>query len=267
MRKLMLIDENSAAPSIIGEVLNFESRYRVFGAAGRIEAEDLMKKERPELIMVNTDSESNISAAAAVSKLSGCPDLVFFGAEKKEVKLPKKPLDEIKLPFNMEDFCERIEDAYFTALGLKDPITGLFKKQCFDVKLERLMAKKTDGVYFSMGLNAYSFAANPPTPLQIQMSVYALQNKLEQEGALFGLNGNIIVGFLPSVREHGEVEKLFEETVSQMCEAAGEPQIFVTAGISYANEQGYYIDDMLLNADRGMGLSRSQGCNKVMYCS
>lgn len=266
MRKLMLIDENSAAPSIIGEVLNFENRYKLWGAAGKIEAEDVLQRERPELILVNTDNDNNISAAIALSKLNGCPDLMLLSSEKKDIKLAKKPLDEIKLPFNMDDFCERTEDAYFTAIGLREPTTGLFRKQCFDVKLERLMAKRIDGVYFCMGVNAYSYAANPPTPLQIQMAVYALKNKLEPLGALFGLNGNMIVGFLPSNQDHSAVEKQFEEIVAQMCEAAGEPQIFVTAGISYADEQDYYIEDMLLRADRGMGLSRAQGCNKVMYC-
>ena len=99
------------------------------------------------------------------------------------------------------------------------------------------------------------------------MSVYVLKNTLEPQGALFGFNGNMIVGFLPYKQEHSAVEKLFEEVIGLMCEAAGEPQIYITAGISYANEQNYFIDDMLLNADRGMGLSRTQGCNKVMYCS
>lgn len=267
MRKLMLIDENAAAPSIIGEVLNFENRYKIIGAAGKIEAEDLLHSERPELILVNTDNDGNIAAAASLSKEEDCPDFMLLGSGKKEVKLSKKPLDDIRLPFNMEDFCERTENAYFTAKGLKDPITGLFRKQCFDVKLERLMAKKTDGVYFCLGMNAYSFAANPPTPLQIQMSVYVLKNALEPQGALFGFNGNMIVGFLPYKQEHSAVEKLFEEVIGLMCEAAGEPQIYITAGISYADEQNYFIDDMLLNADRGMGLSRTQGCNKVMYCS
>lgn len=266
MRKLLLIDENPAAPSIIEEILNFENRYKVLGASGKIEAEDVVKKERPELILVNIDSDANIAAALAVSKLADCPDFVLLGTEKKDVRLPKNPLDTIKLPFDMEDFCERTEDAYFTAKGLREPITGLFRKQCFDIKLERLMTKKTDGVYFCMGMNAYSFAANPPTPLQMQMAIYVLKNKLEPQGAIFGLNGNLIVGFLPTGDGHKEVEKLFEEIVLLMCEAAGEPQIFVTAGISYADEQNYYIDDMLLYADKGMGLSRTQGCNKVMYC-
>ena len=80
---------------------------------------------------------------------------------------------------------------------------------------------------------------------------------------MFGFNGNMIVGFLPYKQEHSAVEKLFEEVIGLMCEAAGEPQIYITAGISYANEQNYFIDDMLLNADRGMGLSRTQGCKGV----
>lgn len=266
MRKLLLIDENSAAPSIIGEVLNTENLYQVLGASGKIEAEDMVKKERPTLILVNADSDANISAAAAAAKLSECGDFVLLSSEKKDIKLPKKPLDTIMLPFKMEDFCERTEDAYFTAQGLREPITGLFRKQCFDVKLERLMKKKTNGVYFCMGMNAYSYAANPPTPVQMQMSIYALKNKLESQGAIFGLNGNLIVGFLPTEESRSNVEKLFEEVVSLMCEAAGEPPIFVTAGISYADKQNYSIDDMLLYADKGMGLSRTQGCNKVMYC-
>ena len=136
MRKLMLIDENAAAPSIIGEVLNFENRYKIIGAAGKIEAEDLLHSERPELILVNTDNDGNIAAAASLSKEEDCPDFMLLGSGKKEVKLSKKPLDDIRLPFNMEDFCERTENAYFTAKGLKDPITGLFRKQCLDVKLE-----------------------------------------------------------------------------------------------------------------------------------
>ncbi len=265
MRKLMLIDENSAAPSIIQEVLNFENRYKVYSAVGKIEAEDTLQREKPELILVNTDSDSCAGTAAALSKLEGCPDFMLFGTEKKEVKLSKKPLDIIELPFDPEDFCERTEDAYFIAKGLWDPITGLFKKQCFDVKLERLMAKKTNGVYFAMGINAYSFAANPSTPLQIQMAVYAMKKELE--GALFGLNGNMIVGFLPLSLSYEDAQRKFEQTIALMCEAAGEPKIYVTAGISFADERDYSTDDMLIFADKGMGLSRGQGCNTVVHCT
>lgn len=265
MRKLMLIDENSAAPAIIQEVLNFENRYKVYGAVGRIEAEDTLKKEKPELILVNTDNANCVTTAVNLSKFEGCPDFVLFGTEKKDIKLSKKPLDIIELPFDTEDFCERIEDAYFTAKGLWDPITGLFKKQCFDVKLERLMAKKTDGVCFEMGLNAYSYAANPSTPLQIQMAVYAM--KTELEGALFGINSNVIVGFLPVGLSNEEAQKKFEQVVALMCEAAGEPKIYVTAGISFAGERDYSVDDMMIFADKGMGLSRGQGCNTVVHCT
>lgn len=263
MRKLMLIDENSAAPVVIQEVLNFENRYKVCGAVGKFGAEDTLKKEKPELILVNTDNDTCVASAVNLSKLESCPDIVLFGTGKKNIKLSKKPLDVIELPFDTEDFCERIEDAYFTAKGFWDPITGLFKKQCFDVKLERLMAKKTNGVCFEMGLNAYSYAANPSTPLQIQMAVYAM--KTELKGAIFGINSNVIVGFLPVSLSNEEAQKKFEQVVALMCEAAGEPKIYITAGISFADERDYSVDDMLLFADKGMGLSRGQGSNTVVH--
>lgn len=268
IHKLLVIDEISSAGELIKEVINTDNNYTVLFTNARTEADKIVAKRRPDLILLNADSKVCLDIADGLKKKSDCPPFVIMGkgvgngeSEKAFKKL--KPLDEIKLPFDMDDLCQKLEDACFMAEGMIDELTGLYKKPCFDFKVNRLLKKETKGVFFSISLNAYSFAANPSAPLQIQMSVFALKEGLKD--AILGINGNVILGFIPSQETREKTEVRLNKLIETMHSAVEGPEIFTPAGAVQSENFDYSLEDMFLYSDRAMELSKNEGKNLIKF--
>lgn len=268
IHKLLIVDETLGAKDLINEIINDEGNYSISFADAKIQAEEAVAKRRPDLILLNGDSKVCLGIANALMKIKECPPFVVMGKTVEETENKKalkklKPIYEIKLPFDMDDFCEKTEEACFLSEGMIDEITGLYKKPCFDFKVNRLLKKKTEGVFFCISLNAYSFAANPSNPLQIQMSVFALKNELSD--AILGINGNVILGFIPSEEEQQKIEARLNKLIETMRSAAEGPEIFTPAGAAQSGNFGYSLEDLFLYADRAMELSKNEGKNLVKF--
>lgn len=268
MHKLLILDEQEGVSALINEIINTEGYYSVSFAGSRSEAESLLKNQSFSLILFTADSKSCLDAADALRRKKGCPPFVIMGRELNDKGISKsykrfKPIDEIRLPFEINDLFDRMEDDCFIAEGLVDELTGLFKKPCFDIKLERLMKKKTQGFFFCLSLNAYSFAANPSEPLQIQMAAYALKNNFKD--GILGISGNQIVGFFPSQRSKWDFVKQFNKLIATMCQAADKPEIFIAAGAAESDKYGFSPEELLLYADKAMALSGEEGKNLIKF--
>lgn len=268
IHKLLVVDEISSAGELIKEIINTDNNYTVLYTNARTEADNIVAKQRPDLILLNADSRVCLGIADGLKKKNDCPPFVIMGkglgngeSEKNLKKL--NPLDEIKLPFDMDDFSQRLEEACFIAEGMIDEITGLYKKPCFDFKVNRLMKKKTKGVFFSISLNAYSFAANPSAPLQIQMSVFALKNGLKD--GILGINKNVILGFIPSQEAQEKTEARLNELIETMHNAVEGPEIFTPAGAVQSENFDFSLEDMFLYSDRAMELSKNEGKNLIKF--
>ena len=267
MNKLLVIDENSGVPKLMSEILALESDdYTLYGAATRIEAEDVLFKEKPPLALVCVDSDACIAAAESLLKKSKELRFLFMGKNvEKHKPLVKKfrPVAKIELPFDPDKFVDMIDEAFFTAQELVDELTGLYKRPAFDMKLKRLMKKKVKGTFFCISIDSYSFASNPATPLQFQMSVYAMKTKLES--AITGINGGTVYGFLPTEEPREKVQALLDEVVELMHGSVEGKEIFLAAGAAESEMYDYSIEDLYLYADKGMDFSRNLGKNCVKY--
>ncbi|MDE6580706.1 MAG: hypothetical protein K2K41_09255 [Ruminiclostridium sp.] len=269
--KILIIDELETVLDLMEEAINFEKEYELFQESKKINSHNVILKEKPDFILLCADSSASLLTADSLLKLKECPPFVLMGKlfenendeEAKAVIKRFKPLDVIKLPFELDEICERIEDVGFTAEGYVDGLTGLWKKPVFDYKLNKLMKKKPDGVFFSVSLNAYSFAANPSTPLQIQMSVFALKKRFED--ALLGISGNIVLGFLPTNKPVKDTEKRINDAIDEMLEAAEKPIIYIPAGACESKDYNYSPEDMLIAADKAMAWSGYDGKNRVKF--
>lgn len=266
--KLLIIDDYSGVKDLISEILNSEGEYSVSFAKNRVEAEDAVIKERPGLILLNADGKSSAGIAEAVRKIKECPPFVIMSKaedneERDHIFKKLKTFEEITLPFDIDDFETRVEDACFKAEGHIDELTGLYKKPAFDAKISKLMKKETKGILAYMSLNAYSFAANPSNPIQIQMAVYALKNELSE--GLLGIQGNEIMCFIPTVDTENKIESRLNKLITVMKEAADKPDIFINAGATESERWNYSYEDMLLYADRAMEYSKNEGKNLVKF--
>ena len=268
MNKLLVIDENVGVPKLMGEIIALESDdYAVYGAATRVEAEGVLYKEKPGLVLVCVDSEGCVAAAESLMKKDKDLGFLFMGrgVEKRKPLLKKfKPLAKIELPFDPDQFVNTIDNAFFTAQGMVDELTGLYKKHAFDSKLKQLMDRKTKGTLFCISVDSYSFASNPATPLQFQMSVYAMKTKLENN-AITGINGGTVYGFIPTSEPRKKVQALLDEVVDLMHSSVEGKEIFLAAGAAESEMYDYSVEDLYLYADKGMELSRSSGKNCIKY--
>ena len=267
MNKLLVIDENAGVPKLMSEILALESDdYTLYGAATRIEAEDVLFREKPPLALVCVDSDACIAAAESLLKKSKELRFLLMGknVEKHKPLVKKfKPVEKIELPFDPDKFVDMIDAAFFTAQNLVDELTGLYKKPAFDMKLKRLMKKKTIGTFFCISIDSYSFASNPATPLQYQMSVYAMKTKLEN--AITGINGGTVYGFLPTEEPREKVQALLDEVVELMRGSVEGKEIFLAAGAAESEMYDFSVEDLYLYADKGMDFSRNLGKNCVKY--
>lgn len=267
MNKLLVIDENTGVPKVMGEILAMESdEYTLYGAASKIEAEDILFKKKPPLALVCVDSDACVSAAESLLKKNKELKFLFMSRDMaKHKSLVKKfrPIAKIDLPFDPDEFVTAIEEAFLEAQDMIDELTGLYKKPAFDLRLKRLMNKKTAGTFFMISVDSYSFASNPATPLQFQMSVYAMKTKLE--GALTGINGGTVLGFLTTDEPREKVEALLNEAVMLMHDAVEGREIFLAAGAAESEMYDFSVEDLYLYADKGMDFSRNLGKNCVKY--
>lgn len=267
--KILIIDELEAVLDLMNQAINYENEYDLFLESKKINAQNIIFREKPDFILLCADSDASLIAADALLKLKECPPFVLMGKlfenddEAREIIKRFKPLGTIKLPFELDEICETIEDDSFIAEGMVDGLTGLWKKPVFDYKMNKLMRKKPDGVFFSVSLNAYSFAANPSTPLQIQMAVFALKNRFNE--ALLGISGNIVLGFLSTDKPAKDIEKRLNDAIDEMLEAAEKPIIYIPAGACESKTCSYSPEDMLISADKAMAWSGYEGKNRVKF--
>lgn len=267
--KILIIDSNLGVLDLLNEVVNTDREYSLFIESKKINAQDAVYAKKPDLILLCADSSVCLSTGEALLSLKECPPFVLMGkvfaSERAAADIVKKfkPMDTITLPFELEEICQKIENDSMIAAGMIDELTELWKKPCFDFKLDRLMRKKTDGIFFCVSLNAYSFAANPSRPLQIQMAVFALKQRFPE--ALLGISGNIVLGFLPTDKPKKDFEKRINEVLSEMIEAAEKPVIFIPAGACESGDYSYSPEDMLLYADKAMEISGHEGKNRIKF--
>lgn len=265
MNKLLVIDENAGVPKLMSEILALESdNYKLYGAATRIEAEDTLFKEKMPIALVCTDSDVCVAAAEALQKKNKELRFLLMGRNIQKSLLKKfRPLDTIELPFDPYHFTDWLEDAFLSAENMVDELTGLYKKPAFDMKLERLMKKKTVGTFFCISVDSYSFTSNRATPLQFQMSVFALKTKLEK--ALLGISGGTVLGFLTTEEPREKVQALLDEAVMLMHDAVEGREIFLAAGAAESEMYDFSAEDLYLYSDKGMDFSRNAGKNCVKY--
>ena len=267
MNKLLVIDENAGVPMVMSEILALESNdYTLYGAASRFEAEDVLFKEKPPVALVCADSKNCVAAAESLQKKSSELRFILMSRdmEKQKALVKKfKPVEKIVLPFDPNLFVDMIDEAFFVAQDLVDELTGLYKKPAFDMKLKRLMNKKTVGTFFCISVDSYSFASNPATPLQFQMSVYAMKTKLEN--AITGISGGTIYGFIPTDKPRKEMQALLDDVVQTMHDAVEGKEIFLAAGAAESEMYDFSVEDIYLYADKGMDFSRNQGKNCIKY--
>ena len=269
--KILIIDELETVLDLMEEAINFENEYELFQESKKINSHNVILKEKPDFILLCADSSASLLTADSLLKLKECPPFVLMGKlfenendeEAKSLIKRFKPIDTVKLPFELDEIAEKMENVGFTAEGYVDGLTGLWKKPVFDYKLNKVMRNKPDGVFFSISLNAYSFAANPSTPLQIQMAVFALKNRFED--ALLGISGNIVLGFLPTNKPVKDIEKRINAAIDEMLEAAEKPIIYIPAGACESKDYNYSPEDMLIAADKAMAYSGVEGKNKVKF--
>ncbi|MCM1055654.1 MAG: hypothetical protein NC394_09050 [Bacteroides sp.] len=268
MHNLLLIDETPNVDLLFKEILELEGEeFGIKTAADKTDAEMLIRDEKPEMLFVNADSEKCLGILKELNKKNICPPFVIMGKdpEEKQKALGKlKAIDSVELPFDPKDFFFRTEDDLFLAAGKFDELTGLFKKPWFDCKLERLMKKKTEGTLFCMSIDAYSFAANRPNPLQIQMAAYALKTNFKEDGIL-GIHGTTVLGFFPTARPRRDNQKYIDGLIKTMCGAADEPPVFICAGAAESKTYDFSAEDTYVYANKAMGMSIEAGKNCVRY--
>lgn len=267
MHKLLILDDTPKIEILFKEILESDGdKFDIRKASDKIEADIALNEQKPEMAIVNIDSSKAVTVLKALDKKKECPPFVFIGrnlAVKPKELLKMKPVDEISLPFDPEEFRTKTDDDMYIAMGKVDELTGLFKKPWFDYKLEKLMRKKVKGTLFCMSLDAYSFAANPPTQLQTQMAAYALKSSF-REGIL-AIHGTMVLGFFPSDKPRKENEKYINGLIETMCAAADQPQIYICAGAAESDMYGYSAEDTYVYANKAMGQSLNAGKNCVRY--
>lgn len=273
MHKILILDENSKLRSLLEEIARAEDEeIEMFWAAGKFDADTIIQKESPNVMMVNVDSGSCYSAAKSLAKQKGCPRILVIGTTLEEKNADKnakkelqslKALDEIQLPFDPDTLCETLENALFKAEGKYDEVTGLYKKACFDYRMERLMRRKTKGTFFSLSLDAYSFAANPSKPLQLQPAAYAFKTNMTE--GIIGINKATLLGFIPGEKPRAETVKFIDGLIKTVCEAAGDPPVFICGGAAESEAYDFSLEKIYQYADKATAISNDAGKNCVKF--
>lgn len=267
MHRLLILDDTPKIEILFKEILESDGdEFDVRKASDKIEADIALREQKPEMAIVNIDSGKAVSVLKALEKKKECPPVVFIGknleAKPKEL-LKIKPVDEIAMPFDPKEFCLKTDDDMYIAAGKVDELTGFFKKPWFDYKMEKLMRKKVKGTMFCMSLDAYSFAANPPTQLQMQMAAFALRSTLSE--GILAIHGTMVLGFFPSDKPRKENEKYINKLIETMCAAADQPPIFICAGAAESEMYNFSAEDTYVYANKAMGQSLEAGKNCVRY--
>lgn len=274
MHKILILDENSKLRSLLEEIARVEDEeIEMFWAAGRFDADTIIQQEAPQVMLVNIDSSACYSSAKSLVKQNNCPAIVVMGETLKENTEDKtkkkelqklKALEEIQFPFDPDKICETLENALFKAEGKYDEITGLYKKSCFDYRMARLMRRKTKGTFFSLSLDAYSFADNPSNPLQLQMAAYAFKTNMPDNG-ITGINKATLLGFIPSEKPRAETVKFIEELIGTVCSAVGDPPIYICGGAAESEAYDFSLEKIYQYADKATAISKDAGKNCVKF--
>ncbi len=267
LHRLLVLDETPKIEILFKEILEADGgEFEIKRASDKIDAELAVNEFNPELALVSLNSGKAVAALKSLQKKNICPPLVFMGNNlgvKPKELLKIKAVDEIELPFDPAEFCLKIDDDIYLGAGRVDELTGLFKKGWFDYKMEKLMKKKVKGTLFCMSLDAYSFAANPPTRLQLQMATYALKSGFKE--GILAINGTMILGFFPSEGKRADNERYINGLIETMCAAADQPPIFICAGAAETDMYDFSAVDTYVYANKAMGLSLDAGKNCVRY--
>lgn len=267
IHKILLIDDTPKIETLIKEILESDGgEFEIKKVSDKIDAEIALRELNPGLALAVADNARSVAVVKALLKKNICPPLVLMGKNlqvKPKELLGVETVEEITLPFKPEEFCLKIDDAIYKGAGRVDELTGFFKKDWFDYKLDKLMKKKVKGTLFCMSIDAYKFASNPPTKLQVQMVTYALKSKFKE--GILAINKTMILGFFPSDRPRAENERYIDGLIDTMCSATDQASIFVCAGAAESEMYDYSAEDMYLYANKAMSLSQDAGKNCVRY--
>lgn len=264
MKKLLLIDDNPLAEKLLGEILPDD--VTVISAPAGVQCEAVLHKEQPKLLLVNTGCKDIFHFLEKLIKqklTEGC-GIVFMGTGediKAHMQTIKKfaPLDCIFLPFSPEELEEKVDEAFITVLGMRDEMTGLYKKPCFDGKVQRLMKRKVNGALFSMNLDRLSFASNAINGAELQLCVYAIKH--EMSDALLGVNGDEIMGFFPYNGPHSGASERMDKLIATIREAVTDGKVYVSVGLACAEDYDFDYEEAYVDANRALGVARSGGKN------
>lgn len=270
MTKILIFDENPLAAKLIALALT--ERYSVYFASSVSEMNIILGRDKPKILIINTSAAKDGVKVAEDIRKSDKPyskvAIVFMG-EKPSMDLIKrvkavKAAEYIELPFDIDDFDRRISEVNVTVRGLRDKETGLYRKGYIEEKLRQRMADRRQGLLFLINIDRYSFVSNTVDAAQLQLCIYAIQKELGEK-ILLGRNGDTIIGFIGGEINRDEAKAMMKHLISVMQEAVTENQIYVCIGLADAKTYNYSYDDMYVDCDRALGLSRSNGKNTCNY--
>lgn len=262
MKKLLVVDENPPLARLLSEVLPDD--ITVVSAPSGVYGGGIITKEQPNVILAHVCCKDVFSFLEKLDKeqMLGRMQLILMGNEQQlaenAAEIGKYPYAErVVLPFELDLIENVIDEAFITALGQRDELTGFYKKPCFDGKLEKLMQKRTDGVLFYINIDKYSFASNNISDAELQLRLYALKQTLD--GAVMCRNGDYIIGFFKGDSKETAVQRL--NKMIEIVGAAEQTQIYISAGAACAETYGYNYEDMCGDADKALGVARGAGKN------
>lgn len=270
MKKILLVDDGSAMCSVIQEVLG--DGYRVLHASGHASVGITIDRYSPQVIIVNVASMGGKALESVESIRKNSPAgkktrLVITGAEglvKGGDYSKYHALDVIGLPLDPDEFYERIEEVFITACGLRDEVTGCYKRVCIESKIRDRLSLHRRGTMFLVNIDSKSFVSNTVSGADLQLCVYAMRTELT-DAALLGINGDTIVGFIPGEEGHKETLDRMNGLIEIMQKAIGDRKIYISIGVANASEYDYSYEELYLDCDRALGLSRESGKNRSSY--
>ena len=262
MKKLLVVDENPPLARLLGEVLPDD--IAIVSAPSGVYGGGIITKEQPDVILAHVCCKDVFSFLEKLDReqMLGKMQHILMGNESQiaenAAETAKYPLAErLTLPFELEQAENLIDEAFITALGQRDELTGFYKKPCFDGKMEKLMEKRTDGVLFYINIDKYSFASNNISDAELQLRLYALKQTLD--GAVMCRNGDYIMGFFKGDDKNSAAERL--NNMIDVVGKAERTEIFISVGGACAETYGYNYEDMCGDADKALGVARSGGKN------
>ena len=264
MKKILVVDENQPLYKLMEEILPDD--ITIVGAPAGIYAGGMVTSEQPQLVIAHINCKDVFSFLDKMNKEQMLENMrvIFMGkAEELSAKAAElqqyRPLDRLELPFTPERLEEAVDEAFITVLGLRDELTGFYKKPCFDSKIKRLLEKKEKGALFLINLDKYSYASNTVNDAQLQLRVYALQKELK--GAVLGRNGDQLMGFMPGDEGKEAFIKRMDKMIETVSGAADDSKIYISVGAAFSETYNYDYDEMWGDADRALGVARSGGKN------